>query len=105
MREANSDQHHPPDSATVSLLSVGDVADTCALSRRAVYDTIKRGELPALRICSRLRVRPADLDRWLAGSSVQPIAPASATRAKRSNKQPASGSFGAQLRASGKARQ
>jgi excisionase family DNA binding protein len=52
------------------LLSPEDVARTCGLSRRAVYDAIRRGELPAMRLCSRLRVRPGDFDVWLAASAV-----------------------------------
>jgi excisionase family DNA binding protein len=48
------------------LLSPEDVALACGLSRRAVYRAIARGELPAARLCHRLRVRPAELERWIA---------------------------------------
>ncbi len=48
------------------LLSPGEVADACGLSRRAVYRAIDRGELPAARLCSRLRIRPRDLAQWIA---------------------------------------
>ena len=47
------------------LLSPEDVAQACRLSRRAVYRAIDRGELPAVRLCSRLRIRPDDLERWI----------------------------------------
>jgi excisionase family DNA binding protein len=48
------------------LLSPREVAQACGLSRRAVYRAISRGELPAARLCNRLRVRPPDLQRWIA---------------------------------------
>ena len=58
-----------------ALLSPEDVATRCGLSRRAVYRAIERGELPASRLCSRLRVRPEDLDAWIAGKRVEPPEP------------------------------
>jgi excisionase family DNA binding protein len=48
------------------LLSPEEVARACGLSRRAVYRAISRGELRAARLCHRLRVRPADLELWIA---------------------------------------
>ena len=51
-----------------ALLSPEQVARICGLSRRAVYRAIARGDLPAARLCNRLRVRPEDLDRWIRGS-------------------------------------
>jgi excisionase family DNA binding protein len=54
-----------------SLLSPEDVARRCGLSRRAVYRAIERGELPASRLCSRLRIRPTDLDAWIAANRVE----------------------------------
>lgn len=47
------------------LLTPEDVADVCALSRRAVYRAIERGELRASRLCSRIRIRPADVEAWV----------------------------------------
>lgn len=52
------------------LLSPEQVARMCGLSRRAVYDAIKRGELSAFRLCSRLRISVDQLDRWLRASAV-----------------------------------
>lgn len=49
------------------LLSPEQVANVCGLSRRAVYRAIARGELPAARLCHRLRVRPKDLELWVSG--------------------------------------
>jgi excisionase family DNA binding protein len=66
-----------------ALLSPEDVARTCGLSRRAIYRAIARGELQAARLCNRLRVRPADLGRWISeqtvateSADVTPIRPA-----------------------------
>ena len=55
------------------LLAPSTVAQLCGLSRRAVYRAIERGELRASRLCSRLRVRPADLTDWLDRNRVEPI--------------------------------
>ncbi|MGH3040984.1 MAG: helix-turn-helix domain-containing protein [Gaiellaceae bacterium] len=54
------------DNGFEGLLSSEEVARACGLSRRAVYRAIARGELPAARLCHRLRVRPADLELWIA---------------------------------------
>ena len=64
------DRRTPVEDHGEPLLSAEQVAALCGLSRRAVYDAIKRGELPALKLCSRLRVRTADFDGWLARSAV-----------------------------------
>ena len=53
------------------LLSPEDVACRCGFSRRAVYRAIERGELPASRLCSRLRIRPEDLDGWISANRVE----------------------------------
>lgn len=54
------------------LLSPEDVARRCGLSRRAVYDAIRRGELPAMRLCNRLRISPNGFDAWLAAGTLAP---------------------------------
>jgi len=80
-----------------SLLSAEDVARTCGLSRRAVYDAIRRGELRAFRLCSRLRVRPEDLDSWLLGNAVKAPKPAPRIPVKIRREALPSGSFRAKL--------
>ena len=55
-----------------AMLSPQDVARRCGLSRKAVYRAIERGELRAARLCSRLRIRPDDVDAWLQASTVAP---------------------------------
>ena len=53
-----------------ALFSPEDVAAQCGLSRKAVYRAIDRGELKASRLCSRLRIRPQDVERWIAADEV-----------------------------------
>jgi excisionase family DNA binding protein len=60
------------------LLSPEQVATACGLSRRAVYRAIDRGELRAFRLCSRLRIRPEDVEAWVQANQIEP-----ATRAVR----------------------
>ncbi len=58
-----------------TLLSPAQVAEICGLSRRAVYDAIRRGELRAFRLCARLRISGDDLADWLRRSAVAVAAP------------------------------
>jgi len=58
-----------------ALLSPEDVATQCGLSRKAVYRAIERGELRASKLCSRLRIRPDDLDTWIEASRLEKTAP------------------------------
>lgn len=66
------------------LLSPEDVARACGLSRRAVYRAIARGELRAARLCHRLRVHPAELERWIAEETPGP----SSSVPRRSGRRP-----------------
>lgn len=54
-----------------TLLSPAQVAEICGLSRRAVYDAIRRGELRAFRLCARLRISGDELADWLRRSAVK----------------------------------
>jgi excisionase family DNA binding protein len=63
------------------LLSPEDVARACGLSRRAVYRAIARGELRAARLCHRLRIHPAEFERWIAEETCG-ATPPSATRTR-----------------------
>lgn len=68
---ANAEEMHDgSDTEFERLLSPEDVARVCGLSRRAVYRAIARGELRAVRLCHRLRIRPAELERWIGGPAV-----------------------------------
>jgi excisionase family DNA binding protein len=65
---ANAEEMHDgSDTEFERLLSPEDIARVCGLSRRAVYRAIARGELRAVRLCHRLRIRPAELERWIGG--------------------------------------
>jgi len=57
------------------LLTPAQVATRCGLSRRAVYDAIRRGELEAMRLCSRLRIRPEALEAWLDSNAIAVSSP------------------------------
>jgi excisionase family DNA binding protein len=57
-----------------ALLSPEEVARQCGLSRRAVYRAIERGELRASRLCSRIRIRTADVDAWVDENQIEPPA-------------------------------
>jgi excisionase family DNA binding protein len=71
-------------SRSEALLSPADVARACGLSRRAIYRAISRGELPAARLCNRLRVRPADLNAWVSAQTLSPpLVGGGSTRATR----------------------
>lgn len=50
------------------LLSIREVAVACQLSEKAVRRAIDDGELPALKLRSRLRVMPEDFQSWIAAS-------------------------------------
>jgi excisionase family DNA binding protein len=63
------EMHDGSDTEFERLLSPEDVARVCGLSRRAVYRAIARGELRAVRLCHRLRIRPAELERWIGGQA------------------------------------
>lgn len=53
------------------LLAPDEVARLCGLSRKAVYRAIERGELRASRLCSRLRIRPDDVDEWIEANRLE----------------------------------
>lgn len=52
------------------LLRPTEAAAEAGLSTRAIYRAIQRGELRAVRLCSRLRIPREDFDEWIARSEV-----------------------------------
>jgi excisionase family DNA binding protein len=58
------------------LLTVGDVAEMCQVHRKTVTRAIQSGRLRAARLGARgaYRLRPDEVDRWLADSVVEPVA-------------------------------
>lgn len=55
------------DDARNGLLTVAEVAAQLRVSTMTVYRLIKAGELPAARVGRSYRLRPADVDQYLAG--------------------------------------
>ena len=49
------------------LLSVAETATRLRVSEKTIRRLIARGELPALRVGSQIRIDVADLERWLHG--------------------------------------
>ena len=47
-----------------------EASNTIGVSRRTIYRKIESGELPAYRIGGSLRIRWADMERWLDGCKV-----------------------------------
>ncbi|HXC49720.1 MAG TPA: helix-turn-helix domain-containing protein [Candidatus Limnocylindrales bacterium] len=48
-----------------TLLTVQDVIEATRLSRTVVYELLKHGELPALRVGRAIRVRNEDMQSWI----------------------------------------
>lgn len=67
------------------LLTVGDVAEMCQVHRKTVTRAIRSGRLRAARLGARgaYRLRPDDVDAWIAGSVVEPGAVASCAVKRR----------------------
>lgn len=61
------------------FLRPADAAALAGLSTRAIYRAIERGELPACRLCSRLRISAVAFDEWVARCEVPPALPAAPT--------------------------
>jgi excisionase family DNA binding protein len=54
-------------------MNVEDVADLLDISKQAIYEYVKRGSLPALKLGSTIRLNPRDVARWLESRmTVQP---------------------------------
>lgn len=69
-----NDQHRLT-TAPNRLLSVSEVADEVGLSDLAIRRAITRGELPAAKICSRIRVRRADIEAWITANRIGEASP------------------------------
>lgn len=48
-----------------TLLTVDEAAEYLRVSRRQVYNLVRAGDLPAVRVGQRLRIRPDDVDAYL----------------------------------------
>lgn len=47
------------------LVRVSEAAEICSMSRSSLYEAIKAGEFPAIRIGHSLRVPVAALEEWI----------------------------------------
>jgi excisionase family DNA binding protein len=75
MTEPTPEREHPPSSdATFAmrLLTIPEVAEMCGLSQKSIRRAIDRGDLPAMKLCSRLRIAPGDVAAWYRGNLVVP---------------------------------
>ncbi len=61
--DTGSREHGNP--STWHLLSIKEIAGACQLSEKAVRRAIDDGELPAVKLRSRLRVTPQDFEAWI----------------------------------------
>ena len=53
------------------FLSPREAAALAGLSTRAIYGAINRGELRAVRLCSRLRIPREEFEAWIASCAVR----------------------------------
>lgn len=53
------------------FLRPAEAAALAGLSTRAIYRAIQRGELRAVRLCSRLRIPRDGFDEWIARAAVR----------------------------------
>ena len=49
-----------------NLLKVQEVANILGLSTSGIYNLIQRGGLPTLKIGKTYRIKPSELERWMA---------------------------------------
>jgi excisionase family DNA binding protein len=54
------------------FLRPSEAAALAGLSTRAIYRAVQRGELEAVRLCSRLRIPRAAFDDWIESARVRP---------------------------------
>jgi excisionase family DNA binding protein len=93
----------PPASET--LMTIKDVADACKLSETAIRRAVSEGELPAVKLRSRLRITPQAFDAWITAqrqpTTRLPTPPRAGRLATRpaTRRTPAPGTFRAQIHA------
>ena len=75
--------------AADALMTVKDVAVACQLSETAVRRAIADGELPAIKLRSRMRVARTDFDAWLTSQRHTPVHGVPATLPGRRGRRPA----------------
>jgi excisionase family DNA binding protein len=56
--------------SSASYLTVQEAATLVGLSEQAIRRAIRRGELQAIKVCSRIRILLTDLEAWLEGNRI-----------------------------------
>src|SRR6476659_2096642 len=57
----------PPPEAAAPLLNVNQIAERLHLVKSRVYELIRQGKLPAVRIGKHVRMEAGCLEQWIAG--------------------------------------
>jgi excisionase family DNA binding protein len=52
------------------LLTMTEAASRVGLKQAALRRAIQRGEIPAAKLCGRIRIRPDALDEWISHNSI-----------------------------------
>ncbi len=82
------------------LLTIKDVAAACKLSETAVRRAITDGELPAIKLRSRMRITRQDFNAWITSQRQTPARPDTPLRVTPRTQRPAAtGSFRALVHA------
>ena len=63
-----SERKPEPAASTARLLRVDDIADRLAISRSMAWKLVATSEITSIRIGRAVRVRPADLEAYLAAA-------------------------------------
>lgn len=92
-----------PTDSTWHLLSIKEVAAACQLSEKAIRRAIQAGELPAVKLRSRLRVTPQDFESWIAASRRDGVRAHPVPRRRSTRRRP-SGTFRALAQADNESR-
>ena len=58
--------------SSASYLTVQEAAKLVGLSEQAIRRAIRRGELQAIKVCSRIRILLTDLQAWLERNRIAP---------------------------------
>ena len=61
-----------PNGTRQQWLSVREIAQQIAISEKAIRAAIRRGELTATKLCSRVRIAPDDFDSWIVQNRISP---------------------------------
>ena len=70
-----------------TLMKAYEVAAVLGISRSAVFNLWRRGELPAVRIGKLIRCKPSDLEAYIASNSTNPTKNLLAVRATNRSEQ------------------